>query len=508
MTGTVAFTNARLGTPGGLVPHGAGVLVSDGKIERVLDTQPAGLGREVAVVDCGGGALYPGFHDCHMHLTGTGLTAGEHDIGACRDVPSILAQVARLREPIIFAASFEDHRLAEGRPPLRKELDAVTGTRPCLLSRIDGHSCVVNSAAAALFDVEAKAGAERAEDGTLTGRLFEAANYHAQNAILAALPVDARRRADDRAAHIALRAGITTLHNVIEGDAPLDDLQAIYRANAGLPVRVISKSCTHSVQKARALGGRLFGGDIFLDGSIGSRTAAVAHDYCDDPQRGHGKLYVTRDHLVELFDEAAEAGLSLGVHAIGDRAIEEAIAAWEVVIAKRGPLPGLRPSIDHFEIAHPDQIARAARCGLLLSMQPAFDYLWGGDGGMYADRFGSERAREMNLFKSARRAGCVVCGGSDSPVTKLSALLGMHSLINHHVAAERYTVDEALAAYTSDAAMLAYEERERGTISAGMAADFTILERSLDEVAPEAIKDLKVMKTVIAGEVRYDADHG
>ncbi|HEY7982432.1 MAG TPA: amidohydrolase [Candidatus Eremiobacteraceae bacterium] len=505
MIRAVAFTNARLGTPGGHVPRGAGVLVRDGKIERVLDAAPTGIGADVEVVDCRGGALYPGFHDCHMHLTGTGLIAGEHDIGRCADVPSILAQVSRLQEPLIFAGPYEDQRLAENRPPLRKELDSVTGARPCLLSRIDGHSCVVNSAAAALFGVEALAGAERDGDGTLTGRLFEAANYAAQNAMFASLPADALRRADERAARMALEAGITTVHNVIEGDAQLDQLQSVYRANAGLPVRVISKSCTHSVAKARALGGRLFGGDIFLDGSIGSRTAAVQGDYCDDPLRGHGKLYVTREHLTELFDEAAEAGLSLGVHAIGDRAIEEAIAAWETVIAKRGPLPGLRPSIDHFEIAHPDQIARAARCGLFLSMQPAFDHLWGGENGMYAARFGSERALAMNLFASARRAGCIVCGGSDSPVTKLSALLGMHSLVNHHVAAERYSIDDALRAYTADAAMLAYEESERGTIAPGMAADFAILERPLDEAAPHEIKDIAVTMTVIAGEVRYAA---
>ena len=507
MSGTVAFINARLGTPGGLVPRGAGVLVEDGRIVGVLDAAPTGLSSDVRVVDCGGGALYPGFHDCHMHLTATGLFAGEHNISRCRDVASIIAQVARLREPLIFAGSYEDHRLAEGRPPLRVELDTVTGDRPCLLSRIDGHSSTVNSAAAALFGVAGKAGAERDAHGALTGRLFEAANYDAQNAMVAALPVDSLRRADERAARTALSAGITTLHNVIEGDAPLEYLRTVYRANAALPVRVISKSCTHNVDKVRKLGGRVFGGDIFLDGSIGSRTAAVGHDYCDDPKRGHGKLYVTREHLAELFDESAEAGLSLGVHAIGDRAIEEAIAAWETVKAKRGPLPGLRPSIDHFEIAHPEQIARAAKCGLLLSMQPAFDYLWGGDDGMYAERFGAERAREMNLFATARRAGCVVCGGSDSPVTELSALLGIHSLMNHHVAAERMTIDDALRAYTSDAAMLAYEECERGTIAPGMAADFAVLEQPLETVESQHIADVKVTMTVVAGDVRYAAEH-
>lgn len=505
MSRTVAFVNARLGTPGAFVPRGSGVLVEDGRIARVLDSAPTGLGADVSVVDCHGGALYPGFHDCHMHLTATGLQAGDHDIKACRDVASILAQIARIREPLVFAASFEDQRLAEGRPPLRRELDAVSGDRPCLISRIDGHSCVVNSAAAALFDVASKNGAERDEQGELTGRLFEAANYAAQNAMFAALPFDVLRRADGRAAEMALAAGITTLHNVIEGDPPLEHLQAVYRSDAGQPVRVISKSCTFSVAKARALGGRLFGGDIFLDGSIGSRTAAVGDEYLDDAKHGHGTLYVTPEHLTELFDEAAESGLSLGVHAIGDRAIEEAIAAWEAVKAKRGPLAPLRPSIDHFEIASAEQIARAARCGLLLSMQPAFDYLWGGEDGMYARRFGAARAASMNLFASARRAGCVICGGSDSPVTELSALLGIHSLMNHHVASERFSLDDALRAYTADAAQLAYEENERGAIAPGMAADFAVLEQPLDAVPVQAVKDVRVAMTVIAGEVRFDA---
>jgi predicted amidohydrolase YtcJ len=505
MSRLAAFVNARLGSPGGFVPKGSGVLVRDGRIERVLESTPTGLGGDVEVIDCRGGALYPGFHDCHMHLTATGLQSGDHDIKGCPDVPTILAQIKRIHEPLVFASSYEDHRLAEGRPPLRTELDAATGHRPCLLSRIDGHSSVVNSAAAAQFGVGDKPGAERDDRGELTGRLFEAANYAAQNAMFAALPFEALRRADGRAASMALAAGITTVHNVIEGDPSLEHLQAVYRSDASQPVRVISKSCTFSVAKARALGGRVFGGDIFLDGSIGSRTAAVGAGYQDDHKHGHGSLYVQPDQLTELFDEAAESGLSLGVHAIGDRAIGEAIDAWEAVTARRGPLRGLRPSIDHFEVALPDQIERAAGCGLLLSMQPAFDYLWGGDDGMYARRFGPERAARMNLFATARRAGCVVCGGSDSPVTKLSALLGIHSLVNHHVAGERLSIDDALRAYTADAALLAYEEKARGTIAPGMAADFAILEQPLHAVPAASIKDVAVTMTVIGGEVRFDA---
>jgi hypothetical protein len=405
---------------------------------------------------------------------------------------------------MIFAGNYEEERIEQRRPPTLGELDAVDGGRPVLLSRIDGHSCVVNSAALELVGVRAMQGVDKDAEGMPTGRLWGPANYEAQGEYLRRLPDGLKRAADRRAAEIALRAGITTAHNVITGDGALESLEEQYRRDAALPLRIISKSCTTDVSKVRRLGGRVFGGDIFLDGSIGSRTAAVEHGYCDGS--GTGSLYLDREQLTAVFDEAAESGLSVGVHAIGDRAIEEAIAAWEAVIAKRGPLGGVRPSIDHFEIAHADQIARAARCGMLLSMQPAFDYLWGGEDGMYAQRFGAERALELNLFKTAKNAGCIVCGGSDSPITKFSALLGIQSLVGHHVPAERFTVEEALRAYCCDAAKLSFDERRRGTLAPGMDADFVVLERSLDDVDRSAIADVRVLATVIAGEVRWKHD--
>jgi predicted amidohydrolase YtcJ len=270
-----------------------------------------------------------------------------------------------------------------------------------------------------------------------------------------------------------------------------------------LPVHVVSKTCTTNVNKAKQLGRRVFGGDIFVDGSLGSHTAALSEDYHD--AAGRGLLYLNRDQLSELFLEAAQAGLSPGVHAIGDDAIEQAIAAWEKVFAKRGSFEGLRPWIDHFELARPDHIHRAARMGILLSMQPAFDHLWGGDGGMYEQRLGPARAKTMNLFREAKRAGCTICCGSDSPVTRLSALLGIHAMVNHHIEQERFSVDEALRCYTSDAAALSFSEGRCGRLAAGLAADFTVLEKPLESIAPETIKNARVLMTVVDGDIRHSA---
>jgi len=481
------------------------VVVSDGVIEQVLDARPRGLGA-TKIIDCHGGEIVPGFHDCHLHLTATGLLSGERDLGRCPDVPSMLARVARLAaaDDRIYAGNIDESATQDRRLPTRHELDVASGGKPALLSRVDGHSCVANSAALSELGVDLTAqGVVRDEQGEPTGVLRGPISYAAQYDFVHSLPAATLRRADRVAAEAALAAGITTVHNVIEGDASYEELAEIYIDNGVLPVHIISKSCTTSVAKAKRLGGRLFGGDIFVDGSIGSRTAALGERYADGD--GRGLLYLSREQLAELFAEAAEAGLSLGVHAIGDDAIEQAIAAWETVQRARGPLEGIRPSIDHFEIARPDQIARAARLGLLLSMQPAFDHLWGGVQGMYEQRLGAARSTSMNLFKTAKRSGCTVCGGSDSPVTKMSALLGIHSLVNHHVPDERFSVEEALRAYTADAAKLSFGEDRCGRVREGFAADLTVLEKRLDEVSSSSIKDVRVMMTVVDGDIRYSA---
>ena len=500
---TSVYINADVTTLDPSMPRARGIVVEGGKIVRLVDSRPSGLAKDVDVVDCAGAAIVPGLHDCHVHLTDTGLLAGDHDFTDCPDIESMLKRVAALRDPVLFAGNYDERDIAGGRAPSMRELDSAASDRPVLLTRVDGHSCVVNSAAFALVDVAHLEGVERGDDGVPTGRLVGPANYAGQAKLWRAIGDEAKREADGRAAQMALRGGMTTVHNVIAWDPPLEALEAQYRADASLPLRVISKACTTDVSKARRLGGRVFGGDIFVDGSIGSRTAAVGHDYRDG--HGAGMLYLDRAQLTEVFDEAAESGMSLGVHAIGDRAIEEAIAAWEAVIARRGPLGRVRPSIDHFEIAHADQIARAARCRMLLSMQPAFDLLWGGDAGMYAQRLGVERAREMNRFKTAKRLGCIVCGGSDSPVTKFSALLGIQALVDHHVPAERFTVEEALRAYCVDAAKLSFDEGRRGALAPGMDADFAILERALDAVPAKEIGAVGVLATVVGGEMRYRA---
>jgi predicted amidohydrolase YtcJ len=500
------YVNGDIITLDTSLPRARCLLVRDSRIEQVLAERPAGLSSDTRVVDCNGACIVPGLHDCHVHLTATGLLRGERDLSTCNDIPAVLSKVAELAagQPLAYAGNFNERQMTEKRSPSRNELDGCARGKPALIGRIDGHSCIANSAAFALLNIDlAKSGVEKDANGNPTGRLSGPLSYGAQYDFVHHLPTALLRRADREAAAAALNAGITTVHNVIEGDASYEELQEIYIDNAVLPIRVISKSCTTTVPKAKRLGGRVFGGDIFVDGSIGSRTAALTEEYQDAHTRG--QLYLRCDDLTDLFNEAAESGLSLGVHAIGDDAIEQAIAAWEAVAKQRGSLSGLRPSIDHFEIARPDHIERAARLGILLSMQPAFDYLWGGQGEMYEARLGTARARSLNRFGSVRRMGCIICAGSDSPVSPFSALLGIHSGVNHHEASERLDVDEMLRCYTAHAARLAFMEQECGTLAPGKLADFALLERPLDRVPIASIKDIRVLMTVVDGEIRYSS---
>jgi predicted amidohydrolase YtcJ len=137
-------------------------------------------------------------------------------------------------------------------------------------------------------------------------------------------------------------------------------------------------------------------------------------------------------------------------------------------------------------------------------MQPAFDLEWGGEGGMYERRLGTPVARSMNRFKTAKRAGCTICAGSDSPVTRFSALLGIRALMNHNVESERFTIEEALRAYTTDAAALSFSEGHKGMLAPGYDADFVALEYGLEEVPPAEIDSVRVLMTVISGEIRFD----
>jgi len=363
--------------------------------------------------------------------------------------------------------------------------------------RVDGHSSLVNRAAfAALALDRSLEGIERDAGGEPTGRLFLDANWTAQGKLFALMPLAQRRAAERRAYALALEQGALNLHVQLVGFQTFERYAEEIEALRALgPARWYPKICEPAPQMAVQLGLPFVGGDVFLDGSIGSRTAALSQAYCDGP--GSGRLTYTDAEVERFFGEAEALGVSAGVHAIGDRAIEQCIATWERVLGGR-PSPRNRHFIEHFEVATADQVRRCAQLGLILSMQPQFDATWGGESGMYARRLGAARARAMNPLRSALAAGATLAGGDDSPVCALSPLAGMDAACRHHTSEERLAPLEALTMYTYDAARLAHAERTTGTLQPGYAADFVLLDR--DPFGDGSFARTQVLETWCDGE--------
>ncbi len=471
-----------------------GILVADGTI---VSTRAADAGAGVPVVDLGGRALYPAFADCHVHLTDTGLFLGEHDLASVRDAVAFAKHIAALpRGAFVVAGNYDESSWTDGGLASAAPLDAYFPDAFAMAVRVDGHSCVLNRKALAFADLPpGTAGIERDHNGEPTGRLALAANWRAQAAILNALPAAEKRAADRRATALALREGALHLHVQLVGlgsrDAYANEIAAMREAG---PAKWHPKICERDPALAKELGLPYVGGDVFLDGSIGSGTAAVSEPYHD--RAGRGTLMRTDDEVEAYFGEAERLGISAGVHAIGDRAIEQCLATWEKVLGGK-PSPRNRHFIEHFEIATRDHIARAARLGIFLSMQPQFDGLWGHPGGMYDARLGAPRARTMNALASAKRAGATLAGGDDSPVCSLSPLAGMRAATRHHNPSEALSVQDALLMYTYDAARFGHAETHTGRLAPGYAADFVMLEG--DPIASGSFDGVRVAQTWSGG---------
>ena len=475
---------------------GVGFVVDGGRF-AALDDESAGAG--VATIDLDGATVVPAFADCHLHLTDTGYTTGPRNLADVRDAQSFAARVAALPadDAVIYAANYDESLWNDGASATAAPLERAFAERLAMLVRVDGHSCLINRRTFAELALDPSLeGIERDAAGELTGRLSLDANWVAQERFLARISAAQRRAADERAHALALANGAAHLHAQLMGLGSRENYAAAIEGLGWLgPAKWHPKICERDPALALSLGLPYIGGDVFLDGSLGSGTAALVAPYCDRP--GNGKLALADDEVEAYFAEAEALGISAGVHAIGDRAIEQCLAAWERVL---GGVPSARNRhfIEHFELATPAQIARAAQLGLYLSMQPQFDATWGAPGGMYEARLGRSRARNMNALRSALRAGAVLCGGDDSPVCKLSPLAGMAAACNHHNSDERLTPLEALTMYTYDAARLAHAEDSSGAIAEGYSADFVVLDR--DPFAGAAFVATQVMQTWIDGE--------
>lgn len=473
---------------------GEWLLVDDRHVERVGSGDPPGADR---VVDLPGATILPGFVDSHVHLTGITLAAIGIPIDRARSAEELLGLVAEelTHQPArVLAHGFDESKWVPRTLPTLAALDELTEV-PVILVRTDGHIALANSAALHQSGVLGEDGVERDGDRP-TGVVRRRANLHVQRWFHDALSEHELRELHVQAAALAASRGITCVHEMaIPESRGRRDVEVLLQHRQQLPVDVVAYVADRDIPWVMDLGLETIGGDMWLDGSVGARTAALSDPYLDVHEQG--ALYVGDDELAQFFHNAHLAGLQAAVHAIGDRAIEQALRVWERVYRALGSrqrrhFRARRHRIEHFEMPGPDQVERAAMLGLAISVQPAFDAEWGHPGALYEQRLGRRRAGRMNPIGTLLARGIEVGCGSDAPITSLDPMLGIWALETHHDPAQRLTREEAITLFTTGSARLAHLEEKKGQLASGMQADFAAY-----DVDPTAIEDVRGVRPIL-----------
>ncbi|HEY7509726.1 MAG TPA: amidohydrolase [Vicinamibacteria bacterium] len=530
LTGAAVYTMdpARSWAEAVAVRGGRIVFVGSGEGARAL------AGPRTRVLDLAGRMVLPGFHDAHIHPVSGGVELTQCNLNDLPDEAAVVAQVRTCAE-----AARPDGWVVgggwalpvfPGGVALKATLDAATGGRPAYLSAADGHSAWVNTKALAIAGVTAatrdpvNGRIERNADGDPVGTLRESAmdlvGRHLP-APTAAVRLEGLRRALAKLG----AAGVTAVQEASASRQALETYREAEKQGA-LTVRVtaaLSTDLTRGPEQAADLE-RLRAGfasarvrpvaaKIFADGVIEGRTAAMIEPYLDRPGfRGEPNLPAAK--MDALVARLAEAGFSVHVHAIGDRAIRETLDAMEKVQAVRAARD-LRFQIAHAQVIRPEDVPRFRRLGVVANFQP----LWA-----YADPYIEDLtwpALRRELWeaiypvRSVARAGGVVAFGSDWSVTSLVPLEIIQVAVTRQSPdeqpvevmqpEERLDLPEALAAYTIGAAYAMGLEKETGSIEVGKRADLVVLAENLFEVPPRRLGRTKVVMTLLDGEVVYEA---
>jgi predicted amidohydrolase YtcJ len=310
----------------------------------------------------------------------------------------------------------------------------------------------------------------------------------------------------EAACRAAIEAGLTTVH-ALDGALPADDpgVLAILRRDPAAAPHILVYYQTRQVEAALDLGLPRIGGcsACALDGAFTPRTARLLEPYPNEAG-GRGSSYFPDSELLDFFRQAHRSGLQICVHCVGDGAVEQALTAFEAVLADR-PRPNHRHRIEHAELITPAQIQRAKRLEVAFSIQPAFNHFWRHDQ-FYPPVIGIDRAARVDPIQTLVESGLLVGAGSDSPVTPLRALLGVHSAVNHSNPAERVDPLTALRLFTLNNAQLGFEEKEKGSLTPGKLADLVVLGADPLQIGPSEIKDIPVELTIVGGQVVYSGD--
>ncbi len=460
---TTLYTNARI--------HGGTATAMAVEAGRITWLGTAFPGPVADTVDLGGAYVLPAFVDAHVHVTGAGLLRTGLDLTAVTSVTELLDAVRdRVRggtDVLLWGHGWDETRWPENRPPTRAELDAVAGSTPVYLSRIDVHSALASTAL-----VERVPAARTAAGWSADGPLAQDAHHHVRRAAHASITPDQRTAAQVAFLRHAAAMGVACVHECGGPDiSGAEDFAELLSRSGDLP-QVVGYWGAFGDLPA---GGHGRAGDLFVDGAFGSRTAALRAPYTDAPHTS-GARYLTARQIADHVVACTEAGHQAGFHVIGDAAAAEVVAGFLLAEKVTGEhaLAEAGHRLEHLEMVSEEQIDELARLGVIASVQPLFDAHWGGPAGMYAQRLG-DRAPALNPFATFVARGMTVALGSDVPVTAADPWAAVRAAVHHRTPGAGLTPEQAFAAHTEGGRRAAREAG--GRIEVGAPATFAVWDR-------------------------------
>jgi predicted amidohydrolase YtcJ len=519
-----------------------GLIVAAGTDADVKKLQ----GTSTKMMDMGGAFVMPGFNDAHAHLGDAGRIKLSVDVTGVKSLAEMQERVKAAAQAAApgtwLTGGGWDHTLWPSKTlPTKADLNAVTGGHPAFLVRVDGHIAIANSAALAAAGItkttpNPQGGKiDRDANGEATGIIRETAQALIDKVIPPPTP-DLRRRGIELALADAVEHGVTSVQDNSEWDDFLVYEQL--EKEGKLPARISEwlpfNASVDQLKQMRAhhpaddpmLHTTMLKG--FMDGSLGSRTAALKAPYSDDLANSGIPRY-QQMNLNQMAIERAQAGFQLGFHAIGDRAVSMALDAFAAA-QNSGPLKatmtpmrtpsgrriihatleGSRNRIEHSQVVDPADFARYKQLGVIASMQPNHlltDMAWA------EQRLGPERAKYAYAWKSFLDAGVPLAFGTDYPVEPITPFRGVYCAVTRMNEAgtqtyhpeEKLMIWQAIYAYTQGSAYAEFAENKKGKLANGYFADFVVLDRDITAVAPREILKTQVLRTVVNGQTVYQA---
>ena len=524
-------------------------IVAVGSDEELLKLK----GPHTQVVDLAGAFVMPGFNDAHTHIADAGqqkLTVDLDNTASLAEMQERIAAYVAAAKPgqWIVGSGWDHTKWTSKTLPTRLDIDKVTGDHPAVFYRTDGHIVVANTAALTAANIstltqDPQGGKiDRDETGIPTGIVRETPAVSLITAKIPPIDPEMRRNALKVAIADALSHGVTSVQDFSTWDdwLALEAMEKDGRLNLriaewldfNLPVATLKeRRASHSPDDPMLHITQLKG---FMDGSLGSRTAALAEPYADDPNNSGIPRY-SQGKLNDMAEERAAAGFQLGFHAIGDEANHIALNAFEaadqvamapphtaprtnsdgdIVTSSRGPThvadAALRFRIEHAQVLLPGDFDRFAKLGVIASMQPSHlltDMNWAGA------RLGPERSKYAYAWRSMLDHHIVLAFGTDYPVESISPFRGLYAAVTRKNEAgtmtfhpeQKLTIAEAIYAYTQAPAYGEFREFSKGRLEAGFLADFIVVDHDLMKATPEEILHSKVLRTVVGNKTVYTA---